>query len=371
MSLFIFLGLFWTTFLGSEMSLICLSDFEEYARDHLSKVTWDFIAAGADDCFTRDDNLLAFKRIRLRPRMLCDVSEIDTKTTVLGKEIAFPVGIAPTINHRLAWPDGELSTSRASDAMNTCYITSTFSSSSAEEITAAAPNGLRWFQLYIFRNRKMSEQLVRRVEALNYKALVLTVDVPYGGKRRNDIRNNFKFPKYFEVKNFENASERSDDLESLTNPLDPSVSWKDVHWLQNLTRLPIIIKGILTKEDAELAVEHGVQGIIVSNHGGRQLDGVLATIDALPEIVNAVQGRVEVYVDGGIRTGSDVLKALALGARCVFIGRPIFWGLTSQGEEGVRKILQILHDEFRLSMGLAGCKNISEINRNLVQFSKV
>nr|XP_033799431.1 hydroxyacid oxidase 2-like [Geotrypetes seraphini] len=356
------------------MSLICLSDFEAYAKEHLPKATWDFITAGADDCFTRDDNILAYRRIRLRPRMLCDVSVIDTSTTVLGKEIAFPIGIAPTGLHCLAWPDGELSTSRASDAMNTCYIASSYSTSSAEEITAAAPNGLRWFQLYIFRNRKLSEQLVHRVEALDYKALVLTIDLPYTGKRRDDIRNNFRLPKYLTIKNFEGAFEGYDGPEEYgapINTLDPSLSWKDIYWLKNLTRLPIIVKGVLTKEDAELAVEHGVQGIIVSNHGGRQLDGVPATIDALSEIVNAVQGRVEVYVDGGIRTGSDVLKALALGARCVFIGRPILWGLAYQGEEGVQKILQILHDEFRLSMALAGCKNISEINRNLVQFSKL
>ncbi|XP_030059872.1 2-Hydroxyacid oxidase 2 isoform X3 [Microcaecilia unicolor] len=267
------------------MSLICLSDFEAYARDHLPKATWDFIAAGADDSYTRDDNILAFKRIRLRPRMLCDVSVIDTSTTVQGMEIPFPVGIAPTGLHCLAWPDGELSTSRASDAMNTCYIASTYSTCSVEEIAAAAPKGLRWFQLYIYRNRKLSEQL------------------GYDGP---------------------------EDYGVPINTLDPSVSWKDIYWLRNLTRLPIILKGILTKEDAELAVEHGVQGIIVSNHGGRQLDGVPATIDALSEIVNAVQGRVEVYVDGGIRTGSDVLKALALGARCVFVGRPVLWGLSYQ-----------------------------------------
>ncbi|KAI5621319.1 hydroxyacid oxidase 2 isoform X2, partial [Silurus asotus] len=353
---------------------VCLTDFEEYARQHLSKPTWDYYAAGADECCTRDDNLQAYKRIRLRPRILRDVSVIDTRTTILGSEISFPVGIAPTAFHCLAWHEGELATARATESVNTCYITSTYSTCSVEEICAAAPNGYRWFQLYVYRDRKLSEQLVHRVEALGYKALVLTVDVPYTGKRRDDIRNQFKLPPHLKVKNFEGMFQETAETEEYgvpSNTLDPSINWKDIHWLQSLTRLPIIIKGILTKEDAELAVEHGVQGIIVSNHGGRQLDGGPATIDCLSEIVDTVQGRIEVYMDGGIRTGSDVLKALALGAKCVFIGRPAIWGLAYKGEEGVKEVLQILNEEFRLSMGLSGCRNMAEINRNLIHISKL
>eukprot|EP00062_Callorhinchus_milii_P011095 gi/632956649/ref/XP_007894062.1/ PREDICTED: hydroxyacid oxidase 2 isoform X3 [Callorhinchus milii] len=363
-----------TSLCDPTMSMVCLSDFELFAKEHLPKTTWDYYAAGADECCTRDDNLVAYKRIRLRPRMLRDVSVTDTRTTIQGMEINFPIGIAPTAFHCLAWHDGEMSTARAAEAMNTCYIASTYSTCSVEEISTAAPNGLQWFQLYVYRNRKLSEQLVQRVEAQGYKAVVLTVDVPYTGKRRNDIRNNFKLPPHLKVKNFDGIFEDFNGAEvygGAVNSLDPSISWKDIYWLQSLTRLPIIIKGILTKEDAELAVEHGVQGIIVSNHGGRQLDGGPASIDALSEIVETVQGRVEVYLDGGIRTGSDVLKALALGAKCVFIGRPVVWGLAYKGEEGVREILQILNDEFRLSMALAGCRNVSEINRNLIQFSKL
>ncbi|XP_023806427.1 hydroxyacid oxidase 2 isoform X2 [Oryzias latipes] len=383
----------------TEMAMVCLTDFEEYAKEHLSKATWDYYAAGADDCCTRDDNLLAFKRqypqnlcrflqqevdsaeqqelawkIRLRPRILRDVSVSDTRTTVQGMEISFPVGVAPTAFHCLAWHEGEVATARAAESVNTCYITSTYSTCSVEEIAAAAPGGYRWFQLYVYRDRKLSELIVQRVESLGYKALVLTVDVPYTGKRRNDIRNQFKLPPHLKVKNFEGMFQETGAPEEYgipANTLDPSISWKDVSWLQSITRLPVIIKGILTKEDAELAVEHGVQGVIVSNHGGRQLDGGPASIDALSEIVDAVQGRIEVYVDGGIRTGSDVLKALALGARCVFIGRPVVWGLAYKGEEGVREVLQILNDEFRLSMTLSGCRNVGEINRNLIQVSKL
>ncbi|NXN45198.1 HAOX2 oxidase, partial [Rhinoptilus africanus] len=348
------------------MAMVCLSDFEAYARKYLPKIAWDFFAAGADDCSTRDENILAYKRIRFRPRMLRDVSMMDIRTKLLGTEISFPVGIAPTGFHQLAWPDGEKSTARAAKAMNTCYIASTYSTCTLEEISAAAPGGLRWFQLYIHRNRAVSQQLVQRAEALGFQGLVLTADLPYTGKRCDDVRNGFRLPPHMKLKNLEGAFEVC--KRSL---LDPSVTWNDIYWLRSLTHLPIIIKGILTKEDAELAVRHGVQGIIVSNHGGRQLDGGPATIDALVEVVEAVQGRVEVYLDGGIRKGSDVLKALALGAKCVFIGRPALWGLAYKGEEGLQDVLRILQDEFRLSMALAGCASISEIGPHLVQFSKL
>ncbi|NXC09580.1 HAOX2 oxidase, partial [Orthonyx spaldingii] len=348
------------------MAMVCLSDFEAYAKKYLPKIAWDYFAAGADDCTTRDENILAYKRIHFRPRMLRDVSVMDISTKILGSEISFPVGIAPTGFHQLAWPDGEKSTARAARAMNTCYIASTYSTCTLEEISAAAPGGLRWFQLYIHRNRAASQQLVQRAEALSFQGLVLTTDVPYTGKRRDDVRNGFRLPPHMKVKNLERAFEVCK-----MSPLDPSVTWNDIYWLRSLTRLPIIIKGILTREDAELAVRHGVQGIIVSNHGGRQLDEGPATIDALVEVVEAVRGRVEVYVDGGIRKGSDVLKALALGAKCVFIGRPALWGLAYKGEEGLQGVLRILQDEFRLSMALAGCASVSEIGQHLVQFSKL
>ncbi|NWW69786.1 HAOX2 oxidase, partial [Climacteris rufus] len=336
------------------MAMVCLSDFEAYAKKYLPKIAWDYFAAGADDCTTRDENILAYKRIHFRPRMLRDVSVMDIRTKILGTEISFPVGIAPTGFHQLAWPDGEKSTARAARAMNTCYIASTYSTCTLEEICAAAPGGLRWFQLYIHRNRAASQQLVQRAEALGFQGLVLTTDVPYTGKRRDDVRNGFRLPPHMKLKNLEQAFEVCKMSPAFHSLLDPSVTWNDIHWLQSLTHLPIIIKGILTREDAELAVRHGVQGIIVSNHGGRQLDEGPATIDALAEVVEAVRGRAEVYVDGGIRKGSDVLKALALGAKCVFIGRPALWGLAYKGEEGLQDVLRILQDEFRLSMALAG-----------------
>ncbi|XP_014842039.1 PREDICTED: hydroxyacid oxidase 2 [Poecilia mexicana] len=346
------------------MAMVCLTDFEEYAKAHLSKATWDYYAAGADECCTRDDNLLAYKRIRLRPRILRDVSVSDTRTTVQGKEISFPVGIAPTAFHCLAWHEGEVATARATEGLNTCYITSTYSTCSVEEIAAAAPSGYRWFQLYVYRERKLSEQLVHRVEALGYKALVLTVDVPYTGKRRNDIRNQFRLPPHLKVKNFEGVFEQETSVPEEygipANTLDPSISWKDIYWLQSITRLPIIIKGILTKEDAELAVEHGVQGIIVSNHGGRQLDGGPASVHAKHIPHNFILEK-EFVINRVIQYGTSVIDRQAVIISCVIY----------QGEEGVREVLQILNDEFRLSMALSGCRNVAEISRNLVQFSKL
>ncbi|XP_041051904.1 hydroxyacid oxidase 2-like isoform X2 [Carcharodon carcharias] len=295
------------------------------------------------------------------------------RTIIQGTEISFPVGIAPTGILSMAWPNGEVSIAKAADAMKTCYIASMYATCSIEEI-AAASSGCCWFQLYIFKRREVTKQLVQRIKSLGYKALVVTVDLPYVGKRRKDMVNNFKLPAHLELKNFEifkKDKDRHDNVPLYNDVLDPSVNWKDIQWLRSLTDLPIILKGILTKEDAELAVRHGVQGIIVSNHGGRQLDGVQATIEVLPEIVEAVKGRVEVYVDGGIRKGTDVLKALALGANCVFIGRPVIWGLAYKGEEGVKSILQILKTELHTALALSGYKTLSEIDRTLVQFAKL
>ncbi|KAH0510401.1 Hydroxyacid oxidase 2 [Microtus ochrogaster] len=243
-------------------------------------------------------------RIRLRPRYLRDVSMVDTRTTIQGQEIQAPICISPTAFHSIAWPDGERSTARA------------------------APRGLRWFQLYVQSDWELNKQLIRRVEALGFKALVITVDVPVGAKRRQDIRNQLNLVANLMRMDLRSPEERSSTLPAPTSLPSTSFCWNDLSSIQSITRLPIILKGILTKEDAELAVKHNVQGIIVSNHGGRQLDEVPASIDALTEVVAAVKGRVEVYMDGGVRTGNDVLKALALGAKCIFLGRPILWGLT-------------------------------------------
>ncbi|KAM5256746.1 LOW QUALITY PROTEIN: 2-Hydroxyacid oxidase 2 [Ctenodactylus gundi] len=352
------------------MSVACLTDFQALARERLSKLSWDFIEGGADKGVTREDNVAAFTRIRLRPRYLRDVSEVDTRTKIQGEEISAPICISPTAFHCVAWPDGEVSTARAAQAASICYITSTFSSCTLEDIAASAPRGLRWFQLYV-QSDQLNKELIQRVESLGFKALVITVDVPIKGKRRNDIRNQLDLNVALMLKDLRSPQQKNSMPNAQMSSINLSFCWNDLSRLQSMTQLPIILKGILTKEDAELAVKHKVQGIIVSNHGGRQLDEVPASIDALMEVVSAVKGKIEVYMDGGVRTGTDVLKALALGAKCVFIGRPVLWGLACKGEHGVEKVLNILKTEFHTSMTLTGCRSVAEISRDLIQLSRL
>ncbi|XP_035685828.1 hydroxyacid oxidase 2-like [Branchiostoma floridae] len=252
-------------------------------------------------------------------------------------------------------------------------IVSTYGTTSIEDISTASPGGLKWFQLYIMPDRQFTQRLVQRAETAGYKALVVTVDLPVVGKRYPDLTNRFQLPPHLSVPNLQglesSASQSKDerDYGGGASPEDPALSWKDIDWLSSITNLPIILKGILTAEDAGIALDHpGVKGILVSNHGGRQLDGVPATIEVLPEIVAAVGERLEVYLDGGVRTGTDVLKALALGARAVFVGRPAIWGLAYNGEDGVAEVMTILRSELDLAMTLSGCRSLAEINRSLV-----
>lgn len=353
------------------MSLVCLADFKAYARQQLSKTTWDFIEEGADEGITHNDNIAAFKRIRLRPRYLRDVSKVDTRTTIQGQEISAPICISPSAFHSIAWPDGERSTARAAQEVNICYITSTYASCTLEDIVAAAPGGFRWFQLYVQPDWEFNKRLVQRAEALGFKALVITIDAPAIGNRRQNTRNQLNLEAKIMLKDLRSPGERNSTLSAPTSFPSTSFCWDELSLFQSMTRLPIILKGILTKEDAELAVKHNVQGILVSNHGGRQLDGVPASIDALTEVVAAVKGKIEVYMDGGVRTGNDVLKALALGARCIFLGRPILWGLTCKGEHGVKEVLNILKAELHTSMALSGCRSVAEISPDLIQFSRL
>ncbi|XP_076789134.1 2-Hydroxyacid oxidase 2 isoform X2 [Arvicanthis niloticus] len=353
------------------MTLVCLADFKAQAQKQLSKTSWDFVEGEADDGITYNDNMAAFKRIRLRPRYLRDVSNVDTRTTIQGQEIDAPICISPTAFHSIAWPDGEKSTARAAQEANICYVIGSYSSYTLEDIVAAAPRGFHWFQLYVQPDWDINKQMVQRVEALGFKALVITVDVPILGNRRGNKRNELNLEANIKLKDLRSPGEKNCTLSALSSLPSTSFCWKDLSLLQRITRLPIILKGILTKEDAELALKHNVQGIIVSNHGGRQLDEVLASIDALREVVAAVKGKIEVYMDGGVRTGNDVLKALALGARCIFLGRPILWGLACKGEHGVKEVLNILKTELHTCMTLSGCRSVSEISPDLIQFSRL
>ncbi|KAH6773514.1 Aldolase-type TIM barrel family protein [Perilla frutescens var. hirtella] len=344
-------------------------EFEPIAREQLPKMVYDYYASGAEDQWTLQENRNAFSRILFRPRILVDVSQIDTSTTILGYKISMPIMVAPTAMQKMAHPEGELATARAASAAGTIMTLSSWSTSSVEEVASTGP-GIRFFQLYVLKDRNVVQQLVRRAEEAGFKAIALTVDTPRLGRRESDIKNRFALPPHLTLKNFEGLNlgtiEKTNDSGLATyvaDQIDRSLNWKDVKWLQTITKLPILVKGVLTAEDASLAVEAGVGGIIVSNHGARQLDYVPATIMALEEVMKATRGRVPVFIDGGIRRGTDVFKALALGASGVFIGRPVVFGLAAAGEAGVRKVVEMLHDEFELTMALSGCRSVKEITR--------
>jgi isopentenyl diphosphate isomerase/L-lactate dehydrogenase-like FMN-dependent dehydrogenase len=354
--------------------LVEIRDFEAAARDQLSKMAYDFYAAGANDQVTLRENLAAFERILLSPKMLMDVSRIDLTTSILGMTFNAPFMIAPMAFQRMAHPDGELATARAAQAKGIAMALSTGASTSLEDVAAEGPE-IRWFQVYVFKDRGVTRRLVQRAEVAGYKALALTVDTPKFGRRYADVRNKFHLPPGVTLANF-----AEDGLEQLgkvsgesglaaysASLFDPTLTWKDVEWLKSITPLPVLVKGVLRADDAVQAMDHGAAGIIVSNHGGRQLDTVRASIDALPRIAEVVDGRVPLLLDGGVRRGTDVLKALALGTQAVLIGRPILWGLAVAGQAGVEKVLTILRDEIELAMILAGVAKVHDVTRDVVE----
>ena len=357
-----------------KIDAINLWELEERARELLPKMAYDYYASGANDEITLRENRAAYERIALLPRMLVDVSVRDMSTTVLGEPVSMPILIAPTALPGLAHPEGEIATTKAASAAKTLITLATLSTTSIEEAMAAA-TGPVWFQLYVFRDRRISASLVQRAEAAGCKSVVLTVDVPVLGKRERDVRNRLTLPDHLSLKNLLRAG--CEELPKnvadsglaayVASLFDPALTWKDIEWLARLTKLPVVVKGILRADDALRAVDHGASGIIVSNHGARQLDTAPATISVLSEIVDAMAGAVEVYVDGGIRRGTDVLKAMAYGARAVFVGRPILWGLAVGGEAGVKSVLEMLRQEFDLAMALSGCPRVTDITRDLVR----
>ncbi|CAM6044396.1 unnamed protein product [Sphagnum compactum] len=357
--------------MSTEIVNVC--EYEEAAKHKLPKMVFDYYASGAEDQWTLKENREAFERIRFRPRILIDVTSVDLTTTVLGFKISMPIMVAPTAMQRMAHPEGELATARAAAAAGTIMTLSSWATSSVEEVASVGP-GIRFFQLYVYKDRNVVAQLVRRAEGAGFKAIALTVDTPRLGRRESDIKNRFALPPHLTLKNFEGLDlghmEKTSDsglASYVAGQIDRSLSWKDVKWLQTITKLPILVKGVMTAEDTKLALQAGVAGIIVSNHGARQLDYVPATISALEEVVQAASGRVPVFLDGGVRRGTDVLKALALGAAGIFIGRPVVFALACDGEAGVKKALKMLRDEFELAMALAGCTKVKDINRSHVQ----
>ncbi|XP_038051623.1 hydroxyacid oxidase 1-like [Patiria miniata] len=347
---------------------VCVEDFEPYLKASVPDTVWQYFRSGADGEQTLRDNPLAFQRYRLRPRCLRDVSQRDTSTSILGHRLSFPVGVSPTACHASVHRDGEVATAKGVSNAGSAMILSMWSNRSLEDVAASVhPDTPLLLQINLIRNEGRLKAVIRRAEAAGFKALVVTVDQPVvgnklhlkGGKRDLD-------PTYPQLLlpgegtfTLEKALALVKETESLT--------WKDILRLRGITSLPLVLKGILTAEDAREAVKHGAAGILVSNHGGRQLDGVPATIDVLAEIVDAVRGsNVEVYLDSGVRKGTDVLKALALGARAVFVGRPAIWGLAYDGEKGVEKVLGILKEEFSRAMALCGCSSLSDIKPDLI-----
>ena len=385
-----------------DLDCLTIAELERIAHDKMDKQTRDYYNEGADSGSTLRENLSAYNKYRIRPRVLRDVSAVDPSVPIFGHQNRVPFGVAPTAMQCLAHSDGEVGTANACRDMNIAMGLSSFATKTLEEVAEASQDNPNVLQLYLFEDRNHSIKLIDRAKKAGFKAVFLTVDTPFLGRRNLELRNQFKLPPHLKVANFAQDQEPALQDEvvdgekntpkreagptrsqagrmengkwvSPSGPVtfhshgaNPTLNWeKDIAWLKEVCKpeMEVWVKGIATGEDALLAVHHGVDGVVVSNHGGRQLNGALATLDALPEVVEAVQGKIPVHVDGGVRHGTDVFKALALGADFVWVGRPVLWGLAYKGEEGVKLMLRILSDEFRLCMGLAGVVNVKEITK--------
>jgi isopentenyl diphosphate isomerase/L-lactate dehydrogenase-like FMN-dependent dehydrogenase len=336
-------------------------DYERLAEERLEPGVFGYYAGGAGEEWTLAENVAAFRRWVLRPRVLVDVGAVTTATTVLGTDVSMPILVAPTAFHRLAHPDGELATARAGNAAGTIMCLSTLATASQAEVAQVASDRKLWYQLYWHPDRGVTRAIVEGAAEAGFRAIVLTVDLPVLGNRERDLRTGFVLPDDLVPPYASVASEIGSEVLGLM--VDPRITWQDLEWLRSLSDLPLLVKGVLTAEDAALAVEHGCEGIVVSNHGGRQLDGVPASLDALPEVVQTVGGRCEVLVDGGVRRGTDVAKALALGAQAVLVGRPVLWGLAHDGQAGVERVLSLLGAELELALALLGCTSPAEVTR--------
>ncbi len=350
-----------------------LLEYESVARECLAAHAFDYYVSGALDELTLRENRSAFERLRIAYRVLVDVSRRDSSTTVLGHRLSFPVIVAPTAFQRMAHPDGELATTRAAGAAGTIMVLSSLSNTAVEQVVATA-TGPVWFQLYVYRDRAATAGLVARAEAAGCKAIVLTVDAPLLGRRERDVRNRFHLPDGLAVENllpvgYGNLDRPAADsglAAYFASLIDPALHWDDLAWLRSLTSLPIVLKGLVRADDARRAADLGLAALWISNHGGRQLDTSIATIDALPAIAEAVGDRVELLLDGGVRRGTDIVKALALGARAVCVGRPLLWGLAHAGQAGAEHVLNTLRDEFDLALALCGAANVEALTRDLV-----
>lgn len=354
-------------------SVVSLGDFERLAGERMEPAAWDFLVGGAEDEITLAENVAAFRRRRLLPRVLVDVVEVDLRRRVLGREVAFPIGVAPVAAQVLAHPDAEAATAHAAAAAGAIFCLSTVSSRSIEDVAAAVPAGTRrWFQLYVNEDPEFTRELVRRAEAAGYEAIVLTVDLPVLGYREREKRRGWELDT--PLGNFDRSmvvaaeSDRDGEVEMdrLLDSRHVRLTWDDLATIRSWSSLPLVLKGILHPDDARLAVEHGAAGVVVSNHGGRQLDRSPATLDMLEAVVAAVDGGAEVYLDGGVRRGSDALIAIALGATAVFAGRPFVTALGVAGEAGVNRAFAILREELERAMALLGTPTLADVRRDHV-----
>ena len=346
--------------------VVSLDDYEALARERVEESAWAYLSGGAADELTLRENRAAFERLKLSPRILRDLSGANTRLELLGRSYAHPVFIAPTAFHRLFHPDGERATVLGASVMEACLTVSTSAGIPLEDISTAATVP-PWFQLYVQADRGFTAELVKRVEAAGYAALVVTVDAPLHGLRNREQRAGFRLPPGIEAVNLRGMKALPPAEGVFGTPLlETAPTWKDLAWLRSLTSLPVILKGVLDPEDARIAVAEGFAGIVVSNHGGRTLDTVPAAIEVLPGIAEAVEGQLPTLLDGGIRRGTDILKALALGANAVMVGRPVLHGLAAAGATGVAHVLKILRSELEIAMALTGRPTLSSIDRSVI-----
>ena len=357
-----------TGLVNSEL-LLSVGDYARAARGKLADGVRDYFEGGALDEITLRENTAGWERLKLYYRVLAGVGERDMSTTVLGQRISMPIVVAPTAFHKLACETGEIATARAAKAAGTLFILSSLSNTAMEAVFSEAANP-KWFQLYIYRDRAITGELLQRAEAAGAEAIVLTVDAPGLGTRERDSRNNFRLPDGLTVENLAPLGKgtmpevKGSGLAAYVQEnFKSDLGFDDLDWLCGATRLPVVVKGVCRGDDARRAAEHGAKAVVVSNHGGRQLDTAPATCEVLPHVVEAAGDLCEVYVDGGIRRGSDVLKAIALGAQAVLVGRPILWGLAVGGEQGSINVLEILRRELDEAMLLCGCTRIKDIGR--------
>jgi 4-hydroxymandelate oxidase len=348
---------------------INVADYERLAAEALDPGAHGYFAGGAGDERALRENVAAFGRWRLRPRVLVDVAEVSTRTTVLGEPVAMPILVAPVAFQQLAHPDGEVGMARAAAAAGTVMCLSTLATARPSEVAAAAPDARLWFQLYCFRDRGVTRALLDEAVEAGFRGVALTVDAPRTGRRERDVRSGFQLPPDMTVPGLVEATGSQQPLrvQEVLDRVDPTLDWADFEALVADCSLPVVVKGVMTAEDAVLAADRGAAGVIVSNHGGRQLDGVGATLEAVGEVAEAVGDRVEVLMDGGVRRGTDVLTAIALGARAVLVGRAALWGLAVAGEVGARRVLELLRDELELALGLCGCPTLGSVSRAHVQ----